>query len=232
MQKLDLGFDDCALKFASKDLGRFEGYLSVFGNVDSYGDTVFKGAYEDTLTSRKRMPPMLLNHDAYAVPIGVWKSMAEDDHGLRVVGEFTKGNPISDQVLAAVKHGAMSGLSIGYRAVDSKENKSGGVDLYKIDLREGSVVTMPAEDDARIDIVKYEDIFGEIESFKDFELSLREVGCSRVMAKKMVSQFKEVCQRDVDELRQKLDQRESELAAIIATQHRAARLSKLESLIR
>jgi hypothetical protein len=31
------------------DSGRFTGYASVFGGVDSYGDTIVKGAYESTL---------------------------------------------------------------------------------------------------------------------------------------------------------------------------------------
>lgn len=49
-----LKIDSAQLKF--DDSGRkFSGYASVFGGVDSYGDTVFKGAYEGTLADRRRL---------------------------------------------------------------------------------------------------------------------------------------------------------------------------------
>ena len=202
MPRKTLETTDCDLKFSEGAEGTFEGYLSVFGNVDSYGDTVFKGAYKDTLSGRKRMPPMLLNHDARAVPVGVWDSMKEDDTGLRVKGRFL-ATDTGKEVHQAVKAGAMTGLSIGYRATKFEENDHGGLNLLKIDLREGSVVTMPAEDDARIDVVKFEEIFGlveEIESEKEFELILRDAGYSRKMAKALMGQLKSICQRDVDEV--------------------------------
>lgn len=230
MQKLDLLLEDCDLKFAKSE-GTFEGYLSVFGNVDSYGDTIIKGAYVDTLKDRKRMPPMLLNHDAFSVPIGVWKSMSEDDRGLRVQGELTKGNTISEQVHASMKHGAMTGLSIGYRAIKAEENDHGGHDLHKIDLREGSVVTMPAEDAARIDVVKFEEEFGQIESIRDFEYSLREAGCSRALAKHLVGQFKDISQREADDFQRQIQVLTDELQVYQKAQDRADRLTRLKAMV-
>lgn len=230
MQHKSIDLTDCGLKFAKGDDGTFEGYLSVFDRVDSYGDTVKKGAYEETLAGRKRMPPMLLNHDAFSIPIGVWKSMEEDDVGLRVVGELTKGNPVSEQAYASMKHGAMTGLSIGYRAVKFEENDHGGLDLHKIDLREGSVVSMPAEDEARIDVVKFEEMYGEIEAIKEFEWLLRDAGCSRKMANRLVSRFKELCQSDSDGLQdenQQLKQQVESLQRALEHQKRTARLKAL-----
>lgn len=215
-----LDLSDCDLKF-SKSEGQFEGYLSIFNSVDSYGDTVIKGAYEETLAGRKRMPPMLLNHDSHSVPIGVWKSMVEDDTGLRVVGELTKNHSVADQVLASMKHGALTGLSIGYRAKKFEENEHGGLNLLKIDLKEGSVVTMPAEDGARIDVVKFEDM--DIDSIKDFEYALRDVGCSQKTAKTLVSRFKELCQRDVGGLEEQIAGLKAELVKLRSAE--AKRLS-------
>ena len=231
MKSKSLDLNECDLKFSKDDDGSFEGYLSTFGSVDSYGDTIFKGAYVDTLTDRKRMPPMLLNHQAMSVPVGVWKSMVEDDAGLRVVGELTKGNSESQQVYAAMKHGAMTGLSIGYRAVDFKANEHGGSDFFKIDLREGSIVSMPAEDSARIDVVKYEDIFDDVKSVQDFEYALRDVGCSRSVAKKLCSQFKEICLRDVGTLEDELTQLKQKLSVYERIENRKSKLSHLERLV-
>lgn len=231
MKHKSLDLNECDVKFSKDDDGSFEGYLSTFGSVDSYGDTIFKGAYEDTLKDRKRMPPMLLNHQAMSVPVGVWKSMQEDSVGLRVMGELTKGNSEAQQVYAAMKHGAMTGLSIGYRPVKYEENDAGGLDLHKIDLKEGSIVSMPAEDSARIDVVKYEELFSNIESTKDFEYALRDAGCSRQVAKKLCSQFKDVCLRDAGGLKNELSELRQKLARYERTEKRKNILGNLETLI-
>jgi HK97 family phage prohead protease len=177
------------------------------------------------------MPPMLLNHQAMSVPVGVWKSMTEDSVGLRVVGELTKGNPEAEQVYAAMKHGAMTGLSIGYRAVKYEENDKGGLDLHAIDLKEGSIVSMPAKDTARIDVVKYEEMFSDIESVKDFEYALRDVGCSQSVAKRLCSQFKSVCQRDVGILEDEILELKEKLAQFERIEKRKSRLGNLENLL-
>jgi len=229
VKSLDL--NDCDLKFSKDEDGQFEGYLSVFDSVDSYGDTVFKGAYTDTLEGRKRLPPMLLNHAMASVPVGVWKSMYEDDAGLRVVGELTKGNSESQQVYAAMKHGAMTGLSIGYRPVEYKENDHGGLNLLKVDLREGSIVSMPAEDEARIDMVKYEELFDDIDSMKDFEYVLRDVGLSRKAAKSLVSQVKSLCQRDAGNLEEQINELKRKLNVVERAEKRKSHIEALEHLI-
>lgn len=231
MKTKSLDLSQCDLKFDKGEEGVLEGYLSVFGEVDSYGDTVFKGAYENTLAERKHTMPMLLNHDSFGVPIGVWREMAEDDHGLRVVGEFTKGNTLADQVFSSVKHGAMSGLSIGYRAIKSEPNDHGGEDLHEIKLREGSVVTFPADDHARIDTIKFEEIHGSVDSIKDFEWILRDAGYSRKLANRLVSQFKELCQSDSDGVRQENQQLKAALAAIQADREAEERLNRLRKLV-
>ena len=61
-QRLDLAL---TIKSVS-DTGEFEGYGSVFGVEDSYGDVVVKGAFEKSLASwreKGRLPAMLWQHD-------------------------------------------------------------------------------------------------------------------------------------------------------------------------
>jgi HK97 family phage prohead protease len=62
--------------------GTFAGYASVFGGVDSYGDTIIKGAFESTLRSNGK-PKMFYDH-SWDMPIGKWTVAKEDDHGLFV----------------------------------------------------------------------------------------------------------------------------------------------------
>ena len=37
------------IKLANDATGSFSGYGAIFGNVDSYGDTIAKGAFKTTL---------------------------------------------------------------------------------------------------------------------------------------------------------------------------------------
>ena len=46
--KKTLSLSDCQIKLDGES-GKFSGYASVFGGVDSYGDTILRGAFESTL---------------------------------------------------------------------------------------------------------------------------------------------------------------------------------------
>ena len=76
-----LNLEDVSLKFDG-ETGVFSGYASVFGGVDSYGDTIIKGAFEATLRNGK--PKMFFNHDWNSLPVGKWTKAKEDDKGLWV----------------------------------------------------------------------------------------------------------------------------------------------------
>ncbi|MBY0240813.1 MAG: HK97 family phage prohead protease, partial [Burkholderiaceae bacterium] len=96
-----LKLDQVSLKFDG-DTGVFSGYASVFGGVDSYGDTIIKGAFEATLRNSK--PKMFFNHE-WRMPIGKWTKAKEDDKGLWVEGELTPGLMLAQDVRAAMVHG-------------------------------------------------------------------------------------------------------------------------------
>lgn len=186
-----LKLDDCDVKMAG-DTGTFSGYASVFGGVDSYGDTIIKGAYESTLRKHGK-PKMFVNHDSYALPVGKWLSAKEDDKGLLVEGEFTPGMRAAEEARAALKHGTVDGLSIGYMLkADDFEHLDDGTRIIKrvSRLAEVSIVTFPADGAARIDLdsVKGEGL-NEILTIRDFEYFLRDAGgMSKELAKAVASQ--------------------------------------------
>ena len=191
---------DCQLKFDNGKEGVFEGYASVWGRVDSYGDTVVKGAFEKTIAQHKessRMPLMLFGHSPGRV-IGKWQVMSEDDYGLRVVGELTPGHTDAANIKASMEHGAISGLSIGFRLPpNGSEEKDDGRILKEIDLVEISVVSMPAEDAARIDQVRSD--IESLETIRDAELWLRDAAAfSRAQAKAFIATMRDIHQRDAD----------------------------------
>lgn len=196
-----LNFQSCDIK-SSDDGGSFAGYASVFGGVDTYGDTIAKGAYQKSLKEHG-MPKVFINHDDRYLPVG--KALArEDDKGLMVDIELTPGMAAANDARAALKHQTIDGLSIGYMLKRSDyETLDDGTRLIKniSRLYEVSIVTYPADSAARIDLasVKSEGL-DEVKTIKDFEYFLRDAGnMSRELAKAVISQAKIVLNpRDVD----------------------------------
>jgi HK97 family phage prohead protease len=198
MLRKTLSLSDADIKLDG-DSGRFAGYATVFGGIDSYGDTILRGAYDGTLRSNGK-PKMFFNHDSYGLPIGKWISAKEDDHGLFVEGELTLGNPQSDAIRAALKHGTVDGLSIGYylKKGDFDETEQGRIIRKVSNLVEVSVVTFPADEAARVDLasVKSEDL-EQIETIRDFERFLRDAGgLSKGLTQALISRAKIVFGRE------------------------------------
>jgi uncharacterized protein len=165
---VDILYSRFEIKTGTADDGTFSGYGSVFGNVDSYGDTVAPGAFRRTILDAKSgnapWPVLLSQHDSHT-PIGIWLDMAEDDHGLKLQGKLainTKRGRDAYHLLKMTPRPALDGLSIGYRAKDYELHKhSTGPNgakrtLKAVDLIEVSLVTFPADRFARVASVKFE----------------------------------------------------------------------------
>jgi HK97 family phage prohead protease len=180
----------------------FEGYASVWGSVDSYGDMVAQGAFTKTLEDNNNIK-MFFGHNSHQLPIGKWLEMNEDDKGLHVKGELTAGVRFADEVYAALKHRTVDGMSIGFYDRDSEELKDGGRLLKEVDLVEVSVVNLPAERNATITSVKT--AIQAVDTLKDCEWILRDAGFSRAEATAFVSRLKGIWQSEsVRELESKI----------------------------
>lgn len=180
---------DAEFKFsASAQDGSFEGYGAIFGNVDSYGDVIEKGAFRDSLRAwqdKNKFPPMLLQHGGGMfggtaedlLPVGKYTSMEENSKGLKVQGQlFALGTEKGQYLYEGLKSGALDGLSIGYvpkKFVMGTKPGEPRRKLQEIDLRELSIVTFPANDRATISGVKAARVVKTIREFEDF---LRDVG--------------------------------------------------------
>lgn len=195
LRRKHLDLASCAIKLEGPRAATFEGYASKFNGLDSYGDSIIPGAFAKTIAQRKNPIVMLYGHSA-AKPIGKWLSVAEDEHGLKVRGELTPGNTDSENVRALMRHGAISGLSIGYYPV-AEEMKGDTRLLKEIELVEISVVSVPADDDARVDLATIKARADEVNTIADAEAFLRDAGgFSRNAAKLFLSQLKAVYLRD------------------------------------
>ena len=128
---------------------RISGYASLFGQADMSGDVVQRGAFAASLLSMNERLPMLFGHETVE-PIGVWDRIFEDRTGLFVSGRVIGGNARADRTARLIREGALSGLSIGYRAKRASRRNSGGRKLLELDLWEVSVVAFPMLRSARI----------------------------------------------------------------------------------
>ncbi|WP_186145467.1 HK97 family phage prohead protease [Burkholderia gladioli] len=184
VKRMDVGFQIKAVK----DTGEFEGYGSVFGVVDSYGDVVQPGAFTKSLANwaaKGRLPAMLWQHKSDE-PIGIYTAMHEDQHGLYVAGQLLiDDDPTARRAYAHMKAGSISGLSIGYQLADggwSYDSGKGVFLLSEIDLWEVSPVTFPANDEARVQTVKSALADGRVPDERSLELLLRDMGFSASQA--------------------------------------------------
>lgn len=187
-------------KFADEGSGVFEGYGAIFGNVDLGGDLIKPGAFKASLKAwraQKNLPPMLFDHGMQdRIPVGQWTEMDEDEKGLKVQGRLIAGDTeVGKRLHAAMKVGGLTGMSIGYRAVEYSFGTKPGEPyrtLKSVDLVELSIVTFPMNPEARVSRVKAADIGSK----QEFEKALRDAGFSKSEAAMLASKTNLPARRD------------------------------------
>ncbi len=132
----------------------FEGYASTFGNIDTDGDVIERGAF--TKSIQERFPAnkikVLWQHNE---PIGKPLSMDEDEHGLKVVAKISE-TPRGDEAITLARDGVIDTMSIGFviPAGKSDIDDRGIRHIREAKLFEFSLVTFPANEQAVITGVK------------------------------------------------------------------------------
>lgn len=180
MEYKDTPFADCALKFA-ETIGRFAGYGSVFGNLDTKNDIIMPGAYSEVLKSGDPVK-VFVNHGWIRgdLPIGTWSGLAQDEKGLSGEADLVMQMPSAINGYWAVKSGLVSGLSVAIlpdpSAVERKADGTRVIHSIKR-LKEISIVTDPANDLAQITSVKsLADAIMQAETIREFEAVMRDAG--------------------------------------------------------
>ena len=154
MQVLEKKSLEIKMESFNPENGIVKGYAAVFGNEDSYGDIILPGAFKETIKNKK--PKFLLQHDSTRV-IGFISYTEEKEKGLFFEGQIQK-DEIKDgaEAYALLKSGALDSFSIGYNTEDYfiKDDKRY---LTKINLGEISIVTFPANTEAKVTELKSEE---------------------------------------------------------------------------
>ena len=148
-QKRDLNF-----RASVNDEGIFEGYLSTYDDVDSYGTYFIPGAWDKSIErfNSGEVIPVLWSHDR-SKPIGKFTELKSDEKGLWGRGKLTLEDPQAKIAYAHMKDGSVMGLSVGFEMDYDNVIYNRLLDALGIaeaDLFECSVVVFPANSNAKI----------------------------------------------------------------------------------
>lgn len=133
--------------------GRFTGYASVFGNKDSYGDVVTKGAFVESLQTYGENGagiPCYWSHQMSdpMMNIGQTVKAVEDDHGLLVEVQLDMDNPNAKYTHKLIKEGRVNQMSFAFDvedfAIAESEEHGPYLELRKMKIHEVSVVQVGA----------------------------------------------------------------------------------------
>lgn len=155
------------------NIGVFSGHLAAFAK-DRMEDVFIPGAFRQSLArhlDEGRPIRMLSQHDTDFLIGGFPIELArEDEKGLFVVGHINLDVQRGRESFSLMKQGVLTDMSIGFSITNDQgvEFRDGIRFLKEVDIWEGSLVTEPANTEARITEIK------AIVPFQDLPLASRD----------------------------------------------------------
>ncbi|WP_414498388.1 HK97 family phage prohead protease [Stenotrophomonas maltophilia] len=152
---------------AADDAGNFEGYASVFNNVDLGEDLILPGAFVKVKTTRTGRLRLALYHNLTRL-IGD-AQFKQDDNGLHLKGKVNLNVSYANDAYELMKAGTLDEMSVGFNtledAIENREGRRVRV-IKKAELWEASVVPFGMNPEAQVMSVKSD--------VRAFESALRE----------------------------------------------------------
>lgn len=121
-----------------------------------FTETIQHGAFADSIAKRGNRIPILLHHDARALPIGKPTALRDTADALIVEARISR-TAAGDDALELVRDGVLDGLSIGFSVPtggDVWSADGGQRQIERARLHEVSLVNFPAYDNARVTAVR------------------------------------------------------------------------------
>lgn len=126
---------------------KLRGYLSTFKGTteaDRDGDYVENGAFTETISEFMKNPVMLVDHyNSVSALAGRFTKVSEDQRGLFIEAEVSN-SPDMLSVRYKIAEGILKSMSMG-GIFYYKEDRKG---IFRVRLWEGSLVSIPANQDA------------------------------------------------------------------------------------
>lgn len=162
-----------SVKAASEGEGIVEAVVSVFGNIDSYGERVMPGAFTKSL--ERKLPVGVLAHD-WSNPIATTLEVREleagdpllpdnarEHGGLWIKGQFFQDIHDSWEAYKKIARGLFREFSIGYNVVSDGWNE-GVRELNELELHEWSPVLVGANPATSLLGIKSASFDGHVEA--------------------------------------------------------------------
>ena len=177
----------------SSETGHFSCYGNVKNVLDHAGDVTMDGAFAMSIQNHKlknTMPKMFWMHDPFALPVGAWLDMKEDEKGLFLSGKLSSTAMGTDiQVLAKDK--ALDSFSIGYNVVDERWSDKGYNELHEIHVMEVSWVNFACNPESQLEEIKSNMKAGKMPTRRELQDILRKEGFSKRMAERIAGKYAE-----------------------------------------
>jgi HK97 family phage prohead protease len=127
--------------------GKTFSFVASTASQDRMGDVIRQDGWD--LKAYKNNPVVLFGHN-HDQPIGRAHNVRVHDGALKADFEFAPEgvNPFAAQVGRMVEAGFLKAVSVGFRPLEYKPMKSGGLEFIKSELLEISVVSVPANSEA------------------------------------------------------------------------------------
>jgi len=149
----NIPFEVDKIERADKDYITVSGYATTWNNVDLAGDIVLETAIGDGLSIIDTK--ILVDHDKLSLKSTVGKiiDVEKDSKGLFIRCKIFKTPLTLEHLIPAIQKGLIENFSIGFRALEWDTSDSGYI-FKKIDIKEVSLVSFPANEQANIISVK------------------------------------------------------------------------------
>ena len=138
---------------------RIKAILSEVDKVDSDGDIILPGAFDDAIKTVSDLL-MLYMHKRGEI-VGKWDNLRMDGKLFKADGVIFSGDDGYDRAKMAaklIKAKLMKGVSIGFRPTEWKsvsiDDRPYGWDIEALDLKEASIVDVPANSSAEVTDIK------------------------------------------------------------------------------
>lgn len=135
--------------------GNFEGYASVFNNIDLGDDIILPGAFIKVKTTRTGRLKLALFHDLTRL-IGS-AEYRQDEHGLFLKGQVNLKVSYARDAYELMKDGTLDSMSIGFNTITSAFEEREGRSIRVIkeaELWEASIVPFGMNPEAQVTDVK------------------------------------------------------------------------------
>jgi len=116
--------------------GIVTGYFSKFGNMDSDGDIIQKGAYTKTISESFKRIKHLLDHDKTKA-VGVIQVLKEDEYGLYYESKAGR-HTLGQDFLLMAEDGIISEHSVGIYPIKQMKGEGGTNIITEVRMLEGS----------------------------------------------------------------------------------------------